>query len=104
MTNLAVLNQALSLETLTKMQPQSVTLTPVIMRFPNRYCIYSPHPQRACKQLPFAEFQARYGRYATLMRVCFAETNSTQVLYEQSLEVTAFGFGLEGWFVVTGFA
>lgn len=83
-------------------QPRTVTLTPVVMPFPNRHCVYAPHPERSAKSIPFAEFARKYAPYPTQMRVCFTKTNDSEKLYSQSKQATAVGYGLEGWFVVTG--
>lgn len=83
-------------------QPRTVILTPLIMLFPNRHCIYSPHPNRPRKRISFSEFSRKYGKYPTQMRVCLTQTNDSNEIYQQSQQTTAVGYGLDGWFIITG--
>ena len=78
----------------------TVTLQPLVMRWPNRLGVYSPSAMRPARTLGYHEFLSRYADQAKRIRVCFEETACRQTLLRRSQWVTAYSVGLEGWHAV----
>lgn len=78
----------------------TIVLQPLAMRFPNRHGIYSPSKLEPTKELSYDEFLARYADYPRKVRVCFDEAPSSTTLRQNSELVTAYGVGLDCWYIV----
>ena len=79
---------------------EAVVLQPIAMRIPNRYGVYSPSRLRPPKTMLYAEFLSRYADYPLKIRVCFDETPVYDTLLQNSRWVTAYGAGLDCWYIV----
>ncbi|UCG12285.1 MAG: hypothetical protein JSU72_17585 [Deltaproteobacteria bacterium] len=79
----------------------TVILQPIAMRIPNSHGVYSPSQLRPQKAVSYEEFLARYANHPRGMRVCFDEIPTPTTIIERSELVTAYGFGLDCWYVVT---
>lgn len=75
-----------------------ITLTRIAMRVPTRQCIYAPSKTRPePRRITEAEFMARYADHAHAAMVSFEPDG---VSNPQS--ITAYGFGLDCWWIVEG--
>jgi len=81
-----------------------VVLQPVTMRIPNSHGVYSPSRLRTPKVVSYDEFLKRYANHPTGIRVCFDEILSPATILERSELVTAYGFGLDCWYIVVGYS
>lgn len=77
-----------------------VVLQPVAMRIPNSHNVYSPSKLRPQKGVSYEEFLARYANHPRGIRICFDEILSPVTIFQRSALVTAYGFGLDCWYVV----
>ena len=77
-----------------------VILQPLAMRIPNIHGVYSPSELSPKKTLSDKEFSSHYANYSISMRVCFDESQSPEELMQRSEIVTAYGFGLDCWYIV----
>jgi hypothetical protein len=81
-------------------QEGMVILQPVTMRIPNRHSVYSPSRLRPRKKVSYDEFLVRYANHPHGIRICFDETPSPATIFERSELVTAYGYGLDCWYIV----
>lgn len=77
-----------------------VVLQPLAMTVPNRHGIYSPSKLEPKKEISYKIFLAQYADYPQKIRVCFDEAFSSEALLQKSEWVTAYGFGLDCWYMV----
>lgn len=77
-----------------------VILQPVAIRIPNSHNVYSPSQLKPQKVLSYEEFLACYADRPKEIRVCFDEIPSLATIYEKSELVTAYGFGLDCWYII----
>ncbi len=84
----------------TAIKERTVVLQPVAMVIPNRHCVYSPSRLRSPKEISYAEFLTRYADHPHKMRVCFDEVPSAKTVLCRSETVTAYGNGLDCWYIV----
>jgi hypothetical protein len=77
-----------------------VILQPITMRIPNSHGVYSPSKLRPPKLISHEEFLSRYANHPKGMRVCFDETLSPATIFERSELITAYGFGLDCWYII----
>ncbi|MBE7550463.1 MAG: hypothetical protein HS126_05235 [Anaerolineales bacterium] len=77
-----------------------VTLQPIVMRIPNSYGVYSPSKLEPQKKIYYEEFLSRYAEYPREIRVCLDETPTPSTLFQRSKLITAYGFGLDCWYIV----
>jgi hypothetical protein len=77
-----------------------VILQPVAMRIPNRHSVYSPSRLRSRRKVSYDEFLARYANHPYAIRICFDETPSPATIFERSELLTAYGCGLDCWYIV----
>jgi hypothetical protein len=77
-----------------------IVLQPVTLRIPNKQFVYSPSRLKACKKMSYREFLANYATCPRAIRVCYDEPPSIATLLERSEWVTAYGFGLDCWYIV----
>lgn len=93
------------LKTVGKIRPQNgiVILQPVAMRIPNSHGVYSPSKLRSKKAMSYEEFLARYANHPRAIRICFDETPSSATIFERSESITAYGLGLDCWYIITGY-
>lgn len=79
----------------------TVILQPVVMRIPNRHGIYSPSKFTPKKEISYEKFLSRYADHPRRIRICFDEIPSPDTLLQKSELVTAYGFGLDCWYIIT---
>jgi hypothetical protein len=93
------------LKTLGKMRPENgmVILQPVAMRVPNSHGVYSPSKLRSKKAMSYEEFLAQYANHPRAIRICFDETPSSTTIFERSELITAYGLGLDCWYIIAGY-
>jgi hypothetical protein len=72
------------------------------MRIPNSYDVYSLSQLRPLVVVSDKEFLARYANHPVGVRVCFDEAPIPATIVQRSEFVTAYGFGLDCWYVVVG--
>jgi hypothetical protein len=89
-------------EIVTKTQPAErvVILQPIAMRVPNRYGIYSPSKLKPKREISYREFLSCYADHSRKIRVCFDETPSASTIFQRSELITAYGSGLDCWYIV----
>ena len=80
----------------------AVTLLPLLMRVPNKYGIYSPHPYREKFTLSYAEFVRRYADNPRTLLVCFEPEPQAQTIHQQAESVTAYGDDADCWYIISG--
>ena len=78
----------------------AVILQPVTMRIPNSTGVYSPSQLRPVKEISYQEFLTRYADHPIGIWVCFDETPSSSTILERSVLTTAYGIGLDCWYIV----
>ncbi|MFN8458974.1 MAG: hypothetical protein U0401_30705 [Anaerolineae bacterium] len=77
-----------------------VILQPITMRIPNRHGVYSPSKFRAKKEIRYEEFLEQYADHSRRIRVCFDETPSSTTIFQRSELITAYGSGLDCWYII----
>ncbi len=77
-----------------------IVLQPIAMRVPNSHCVYSPTKLRAKKEIRYEEFLSFYALHPRGVRVCFDEFPDPATVFEKSELITAYGFGLDCWYIV----
>ncbi len=77
-----------------------VTLQPVAMVIPNAHCVYSPSRIEPKKEISYDEFLTKYANHPRSIHVCFDEKPSSTTVFERSEIVTAYGIGLDCWYIV----
>ncbi len=77
-----------------------VTLQPLTMRIFNSHGIYFPSKLKPKKVLSYEEFLGQYADHPVKLRVCFDEEPSSTTMLQRSELVTAYGFGLDGCYIV----
>lgn len=90
------------LASIDEIHPQKgmVVLQPIAMRIPNSYGVYSPSKLEPLKKISYEEFLSHYADHPRKIRVCFDEKPSWDTLLERSELVTAYGFGLDCWYIM----
>jgi hypothetical protein len=78
----------------------AVILQPVTMRVPNTHGIYSPSKLRPLKAVSYEEFLSCYAIHPRGIRICLDETASPATIFQKSKLITAYGFGLDCWYIV----
>jgi hypothetical protein len=88
-----------------KIHPENgiVVLQPVAMRVPNSHSVYSPSKLRSPEAVSYEEFLARYANHPRAIRICFDETPSSTTIFERSELITAYGLGLDCWYIIAGY-
>jgi hypothetical protein len=79
----------------------TMILQPITMSIPNSCGVYSPSKLRSKKEISCEEFLTQYAHYSREIRVCFVENITPETLLQKSEFVTAYGFGLNCWYIVT---
>jgi hypothetical protein len=77
-----------------------VTLQPLAMRVFIPHGIYSPSQIRPNIRISYHDFLKRFADHSTLIRVCFDEEPMEDTIWENSQPVTAYGYGIDGWYLV----
>jgi hypothetical protein len=75
----------------------TITLQPIALLVPNSQFVHAPLHNRPPRQLPAAEFRARYADEPRAIRVSFAADGVSN-----PQRVTAYGRGLDCWWIVAG--
>jgi hypothetical protein len=75
---------------------ERIKMARVAMLRPSRECIYAPSRlQPAQKTIPYTEFLERYADYPRVIQVSFADD-----CLSNAQPVTAYGRGLDCWYIV----
>jgi hypothetical protein len=78
----------------------TVILQPVAMIIPNRYGVHSQNELKPQKLLTYEEFLSQYADHPRRIRICLDETVPSDTILQRSDLVTAYGSGLDCWYVV----
>jgi hypothetical protein len=78
-----------------------VILQPITMRFPNCHGVHSLSKLKTQKEVSYKEFLTRYADRPRKIRICFDEIPSPDTLLQQSEFITAYGYELDCWYIVT---
>ncbi|MCK6628332.1 MAG: hypothetical protein L6R45_24540 [Anaerolineae bacterium] len=92
-------NQPVS-STRTNSEQKVVVLQPIAMKIPNRHGIYSLNKLKPKKEINYGEFLTEYSDRPRKIRVCFNEVLSPSTILQQSEFVTAYGYGLDCWYII----
>lgn len=84
----------------TDSEQRIVILQPIAMRIPNRHGVYSLDKLRPKKEINYREFLTEYSDQPRKIRVCFNEVLSPSTILQQSEFVTAYGYGLDCWYII----
>lgn len=79
---------------------RKVILQPISMRIPNNEGIYFRSKIRPLKEIAYEEFLSKYADHPQGIRVCFDETLSWSDSIQESELITAYGYGLDCWYIV----
>ncbi len=79
-----------------------ITLQPLTMRIFNSQGIYFLSKLNPKKTVSYQEFLLRYADHPLKMRVCLDEKPSFTTMLQKSEFVTAYGFGLDCYYIVVG--
>jgi hypothetical protein len=82
----------------------TVILQPVAMRIPNSHGVYSPSQLKPLRIVSYEEFLTLYATHPRGIRVCFDESPTLTTILEQSELLTAYGLGLDCWYVVAAYS
>jgi hypothetical protein len=89
----------ISVKDITESESLVVLLHPIAIRIPNKYFVYSLSKSREQKKLHYKEFIEKYAGRARKIRVCFDETATPTSVLHKSVFVTAYGLGLDSWYI-----
>lgn len=78
-----------------------LVLQPVTMRIFNSYGIYFPSKLQPEKIVTHDEFLEQYADFPIEMLICFDDRPDYEMLLEQAKAVTAYGFGLDCYYIIT---
>lgn len=80
-----------------------VILQPVAMRIPNPHNVYSLSKLRLQKTVTYNEFLSHYANHPQGIRICFDDELNSTTIFEKSKMITAYGFGLDCWYIVVNY-
>ena len=80
----------------------TVILQPLAMTTPNQFGIYSPSRIRPKREISYREFLAKFSDHARRIRVFLLDgvNVDSDYLLSRSIVMTAYGFGLNCWYLV----